>query len=112
MEPLAILLVAASCLAWRWLNAPWRQLAAGLGTGVLFFTSPACGVLGGFVIFAALASGGDGPEILYAEVNPERARDKHIVKIPGKYELHRTAHRRPEMYGLLSEPGAKEGGPS
>jgi predicted amidohydrolase len=53
-----------------------------------------------------LASGGDGPEILYAEISPERARDKHIVKIPGKYELHRTADRRPEMYGLLSEPVA------
>jgi len=44
------------------------------------------------------ASGGDAAEILYAEIDPGRARNKHIVKIPGTYELHRTAHRRPEMY--------------
>jgi predicted amidohydrolase len=47
------------------------------------------------------ASAGDAAEILYAEIDPERARNKHIVKIPCKYELHRTLHRRPEMYGLL-----------
>jgi predicted amidohydrolase len=50
------------------------------------------------------ASEGDRPEILHAEVQPERARAKHIVKIPGKYELHRTRDRRPEMYGILCEP--------
>jgi 5-aminopentanamidase len=44
------------------------------------------------------ASTGDSAEILYADVDPERARNKHVVKIPGKYELHRTLHRRPEMY--------------
>ncbi len=59
-----------------------------------------------------LAAGGDGPEILYAEIRPERARAKHIVKIPGAYELHRTADRRPEMYGPLCEPVAREGGQS
>ena len=41
-----------------------------------------------------LAAGGDGAEVLYAEVDPARARDKHIVNIPGKYELHRTRDRR------------------
>jgi predicted amidohydrolase len=56
-----------------------------------------------------LAAGGDGPEILYAEIRPERAREKHIVKIAGKYELHRTADRRPELYGPLCEPVARKG---
>jgi predicted amidohydrolase len=55
-----------------------------------------------------VASEGDRPEILYAEVQPERARAKHLVKIPGKYELHRTRDRRPEMYGVLCEPVKKE----
>jgi predicted amidohydrolase len=58
------------------------------------------------------ASEGDRQEILYAEVDPDRARQKHIVKIPGKYELHRVRDRRPEMYGQLAEPverGAGEG---
>jgi predicted amidohydrolase len=49
----------------------------------------------------------DQPEILYAELDPERVRNKQIVKIPGKYELHRTAHRRPDMYGPIVEPVKK-----
>ena len=53
------------------------------------------------------ASTSDRPEILYADIDPQRARARHIVKIPGKYELHRTADRRPEMYGVLCEPRAK-----
>jgi predicted amidohydrolase len=46
-------------------------------------------------------SAGDGEEILYAEIDPERARNKHIVKLPGKYEINRVADRRPELYGPL-----------
>jgi len=45
----------------------------------------------------------DQPTILYADVDPERARDKRIVNIPGKHEVHRTADRRPEMYGPIGE---------
>jgi predicted amidohydrolase len=41
------------------------------------------------------------PAILYADIDPARARDKHIVKIPQIYELHRTADRRPDLYGPL-----------
>jgi predicted amidohydrolase len=53
----------------------------------------------------ALASGaGDTAEILYADIDPARARNKQIVKIPGKYELHRTRDRRPEMYQPLVAP--------
>jgi predicted amidohydrolase len=43
-------------------------------------------------------------EILFAEIDPARARNKHLAKIPGLYELHRTAHRRPEMYQELVQP--------
>jgi predicted amidohydrolase len=50
------------------------------------------------------SSGDDKPAILYADIDPEQARNKHIVKIPEVYELHRTAHRRPELYGLLCQP--------
>lgn len=51
------------------------------------------------------------PTILYADIDPEKARDKHRVFIPGKYELHRLKDRRPEMYGAISStrplpPGA------
>jgi predicted amidohydrolase len=48
------------------------------------------------------SSDGDREQILYAEINPERARAKQVVTIPGKYEVNRIADRRPEMYGLLS----------
>jgi predicted amidohydrolase len=50
------------------------------------------------------ASDDEQPTILYADIDPAQARNKHVVHIPGEYELHRTAHRRPEMYGALVEP--------
>jgi predicted amidohydrolase len=43
----------------------------------------------------------DEPTILYAEIDPEKARNKHLVNIPGKYELHRLNDRRPAMYGPI-----------
>ena len=46
----------------------------------------------------------DQPTILYADIDPEQARRKRLVKIPGKYELDRLADRRPEMYGALTRP--------
>lgn len=50
------------------------------------------------------ASVGDAEEILYADLNPERARRKRVVHIPGCYEVDRVGDRRPEMYGPLCEP--------
>lgn len=46
----------------------------------------------------------EGEEILYATVDPTWSRYKHLVRIPGESEIHRLADRRPEMYGLLTEP--------
>lgn len=40
--------------------------------------------------------------ILYAEIEPEKARKKQIVNIPGQYEVNRVGHRRPEFYGPLT----------
>jgi predicted amidohydrolase len=37
--------------------------------------------------------------ILYAEIDPARARQKKIVNIPGEYEVDRVKDRRPELYG-------------
>jgi predicted amidohydrolase len=47
------------------------------------------------------ASETDREEVLFAEIDPERARSKRIVHIPGEYEVDRVADRRPEMYGPL-----------
>jgi predicted amidohydrolase len=50
----------------------------------------------------ALAAQEDDREaILYAKIDPERARAKRIVNIPGEYELDRIADRRPDLYGDL-----------
>ncbi len=45
-----------------------------------------------------------GEEILYAEIDPARARNKHVIRVPGKHEIDRLADRRPEMYGPLILP--------
>ena len=45
----------------------------------------------------------DQPTILYADIDPEKARNKHLVNIPGKYELHRLKDRRPEMYEVIAK---------
>jgi predicted amidohydrolase len=51
-----------------------------------------------------LASAGEhGEEIIVAEIDPAVARNKHIVKVAGKYELDRVADRRPDLYGPLCE---------
>ena len=41
------------------------------------------------------------PTILYADIDPAIAHDKHRVFMPGKYELHRLKDRRTEMYGPI-----------
>lgn len=42
-------------------------------------------------------------ELLYAQIDPQRARRKHLVRVPGKHEIDRFADRRPEMYGSIVE---------
>jgi predicted amidohydrolase len=48
------------------------------------------------------ASDDDRPAILYADIDPAQARDKHIVIVPKEYELDRMRDRRPELYGPIS----------
>ncbi|MCY2962913.1 MAG: carbon-nitrogen hydrolase family protein [Planctomycetota bacterium] len=43
-------------------------------------------------------------DVLYANIDLARARRKHIIRVPGKHEIDRLADRRPEMYGLLTQP--------
>lgn len=51
-----------------------------------------------------LQAAGSEPCTLYAEIEPPLARNKHIVRVPGKHEIHRFRDRRPEMYGLIVQP--------
>ena len=50
----------------------------------------------------ALASP-DGEEIIYAEIDPSTARDKHITRVPGKHQINRFKDRRPQYYGKIVE---------
>ena len=43
------------------------------------------------------------PAILYAEIDPERARNKRYVRIPEKHEIDRFDDRRPRWYGSIGE---------
>ncbi len=42
--------------------------------------------------------------ILYAEIDPEKARNKHVVRVPKGHEIHRLRDRRPDLYGALTQP--------
>jgi predicted amidohydrolase len=55
----------------------------------------------------ALASA-DREEVIVAEIEPARARNKRIVRVPGKHEIHRFNDRRPEVYGEITQKRAKE----
>lgn len=43
-------------------------------------------------------------EILYADLDIQRARSKRIVRVPDKHIIDRFADRRPEMYGRITAP--------
>lgn len=43
--------------------------------------------------------------ILYADIDLAFARRKHIVCVPGAYEIDRFADRRPETYGRIASQG-------
>ncbi len=43
-------------------------------------------------------------EILYADIDLARARNKHYVRVPGLHEIDRLADRRPHLYRGLVDP--------
>ncbi|MCL4535125.1 MAG: carbon-nitrogen hydrolase family protein [Bacteroidetes bacterium] len=45
----------------------------------------------------------DAEQLLYATVEPARAREKKLVRIPGEWEIDPVNDRRPAMYGRLTE---------
>jgi predicted amidohydrolase len=51
---------------------------------------------------------GDREEILTAEVDPARARQKHLVRVPGRHEINRIGDRRPGFYQALVAPNGRE----
>jgi len=49
----------------------------------------------------------DREEIIYGEVSLKEARQKHHVFIPGEWEIDNFASRRPELYGIITQPKEK-----
>lgn len=45
----------------------------------------------------------DRETILYAEIEPKLARQKHRVIVPGRHEINRIADRRPQFYSLITQ---------
>lgn len=43
-------------------------------------------------------------EILYAEIDLRQSRNKHLVRVPEKHEIHRFADRQPQWYSSLVDP--------
>lgn len=50
----------------------------------------------------------DAEQILYADVDPERARKKHLVRVPGLHEIDRIADRRPAFYSEIVKPNGRD----
>ena len=66
--------------------------------------SSICDTAGNRLAFASP----DREEILYAEIEPAKARMKKLVRRPGLHEVDRIADRRPSFYGLITEPNGRE----
>ena len=49
-------------------------------------------------------AGAEDEELLIAAIEFQQANDNHIVNVPGEYEIDRTKDRRPDHYGLITEP--------
>ena len=53
-------------------------------------------------------AGEDSREILYADLDPLKARRKHLIRVPGKHEINRIADRRPAFYEPLVAPNGRD----
>ena len=42
--------------------------------------------------------------VFYADIDLDRARNKHLIRVPEKHEIHRFADRRPDLYGPIVAP--------
>jgi predicted amidohydrolase len=60
---------------------------------------------GGHVLARA---GSDGEQVLAADIDPQRARRKHLVRVPGRHEIDRIADRRPRFYDTLVAPNGRD----
>jgi predicted amidohydrolase len=50
----------------------------------------------------------DREEILFADIYPAQARQKRLVRVPGKHEIDRIADRRPRFYQPIVAPNGRD----
>lgn len=50
-----------------------------------------------------LVEAGEAPEIAYANIDPQRARQKRLILRPGAFEMDTIGDRRPEWYGPITD---------
>ncbi|QEH37395.1 (R)-stereoselective amidase [Aquisphaera giovannonii] len=77
----------------------------GVESGFRFIGTSSIADPGGRILARASA---DSAEMLFADIEPERARRKLLVRVPGKHEVNRIADRRPAFYGPLVEPNGRD----
>jgi predicted amidohydrolase len=53
-------------------------------------------------------AGGEAEEVITAEIDPSRARRKHLVRVPGRHEINRIGDRRPRFYEPLVAPNGRK----
>jgi predicted amidohydrolase len=53
-------------------------------------------------------AGDDTEEILYADIDAAKARQKRLVRVAGKHEIDRIADRRPQFYTPITRPNGRE----
>ena len=49
----------------------------------------------------------DREEIIYADIEPAKARQKRLIRVPGKHEIDRIADRRPRFYAPIVAPNGR-----
>jgi len=53
-------------------------------------------------------AGADTEEVLLADIDPEVARRKRLVRVPGRHEINRIADRRPRYYQPIVAPNGRD----
>ncbi len=53
-------------------------------------------------------AGADGEEMLLADIDPDLARRKRLVRVPGRHQINRIADRRPRFYSPIVEPNGRD----
>jgi 5-aminopentanamidase len=59
-------------------------------------------------ILSAVGPDPEAEQIIYADIDPARARRKHLIRVPGKSEINRFADRRPAFYASIVAPNGRD----